>query len=122
MSTLQIASTSILPAAIRYQTEVASSIHAAREALSSLDLSTQEGLLSEPSTKISRLRAGLESLETTHQRSEQQGDDPVAAAKFAREELIPAMDEVRRFADALEGLVDDALWPLPKYHELLFVH
>ena len=30
------------------------------------------------------------------------------------------MTRVRESADQLEMLVDDALWPLPKYRELLF--
>jgi glutamine synthetase len=31
------------------------------------------------------------------------------------------MGELRASADALEGIVDDDLWPLPKYREMLFV-
>jgi len=31
------------------------------------------------------------------------------------------MDEVRQYADALEGEVADDLWPLPTYQEMLFV-
>jgi len=43
-------------------------------------------------------------------------------AKFMRDRLIKAMDEVRSTADQLEQLVDDALWPLPKYREMLYVY
>ena len=32
------------------------------------------------------------------------------------------MARVREPADLLEGLVDDDLWPLPKYREILFLH
>lgn len=32
------------------------------------------------------------------------------------------MQEVRKFADALELVVDDRLWPLPKYREMLFIY
>jgi glutamine synthetase len=35
--------------------------------------------------------------------------------------LMPLMGEVRAAADGLEALVDDDLWPLPTYQELLFV-
>jgi glutamine synthetase len=31
------------------------------------------------------------------------------------------MHEVREIADALELLVADDLWPLPKYSEILFI-
>ena len=32
------------------------------------------------------------------------------------------MDDLRKTVDRLEGLVDDARWPLPKYREMLFVY
>jgi glutamine synthetase len=31
------------------------------------------------------------------------------------------MLEVRNYADRLEGLVADDLWPLPTYQEMLFI-
>ena len=36
--------------------------------------------------------------------------------------VIEAMNNMRKQADALELLVDDHLWPLPKYRELLFIY
>jgi glutamine synthetase len=33
----------------------------------------------------------------------------------------PKLDEIRYQIDKLELIVDDALWPLPKYRELLFI-
>ena len=30
------------------------------------------------------------------------------------------MEKIRRSADKLEMIIDDELWPLPKYRELLF--
>jgi len=42
----------------------------------------------------------------------EQGDDGI----------LEALTEVRKAADTLEYLVDDRLWPLPKYREMLFVY
>jgi glutamine synthetase len=33
----------------------------------------------------------------------------------------PKMDELRESVDALENLVDDERWPLPKFWEMLFI-
>jgi glutamine synthetase len=33
----------------------------------------------------------------------------------------PKMDELREYVDALENLVDDETWPLPKFWEMLFI-
>jgi glutamine synthetase len=35
--------------------------------------------------------------------------------------VLPYMDVIREKADKLEMIVDDELWPLPKYRELLFL-
>ena len=36
--------------------------------------------------------------------------------------IVPIMEEIRKHVDELEMWVDDQLWTLPKYRELLFVH
>ncbi|MGM9746761.1 MAG: glutamine synthetase III [Paludibacteraceae bacterium] len=36
--------------------------------------------------------------------------------------IVPLMDEIRAHADELEMIVDDEMWTLPKYRELLFTH
>ena len=46
--------------------------------------------------------------------------DAAGAARACAARVLPAMDAVRRPADALEGLVDRALWPFPTYADLLF--
>ena len=35
--------------------------------------------------------------------------------------VIPVMDELRSHIDDLEMIVDDEMWTLPKYRELLFI-
>ncbi len=37
------------------------------------------------------------------------------------DKVMPIMEDIRRHVDALEIIVDDKLWPLPKYRELLFI-
>ena len=44
------------------------------------------------------------------------------ALRAGKDEILPALSQVRKAADALEYLVDDRLWPLPKYREMLFVY
>ena len=35
--------------------------------------------------------------------------------------VFPALDEIRYHIDKLELIVDDRIWTLPKYRELLFI-
>jgi glutamine synthetase len=119
---LQLANGSILPAALAHQKNVADSINSARSAAPKVDLTEQEDLLRSVAATIGRLKNAAGRLSEVHHRVEENGDDPVAKATLMRDQVIPAMQEVRARADELELVVEDHLWPLPKYRELLFVH
>ena len=41
--------------------------------------------------------------------------------KYMRDKVIPAMDGLRDFGDAIELLTPHELWPLPTYREMLFL-
>jgi glutamine synthetase len=113
--TLEMATTVILPAAIRYQTELATNVASLKAAGVEADL----GTLTEVSGKIAELKAGIATL-----RSEIDHDDIESTEKHAehcQKGLLPAMDSVRAAADALETMVADDLWPLPTYQEMLFI-
>jgi len=43
------------------------------------------------------------------------------AATAYNTKVMPYFEQIRRHVDKLELLVDDELWPLPKYRELLFI-
>jgi glutamine synthetase len=121
LTMVQIASTVVLPAGLAYQKELADTINAARAAAPRADLGEQEKLLVDVSSLNSRLRAACAHLREAHAQLEEK-PDAVAQAIHSRDQVLPAMSELRAQADRLEGLVADSLWPLPKYHELLFVH
>jgi glutamine synthetase len=41
--------------------------------------------------------------------------------QYCANDICDLMDKVREHADALEGDVADDMWPLPTYHEMLFI-
>ena len=45
----------------------------------------------------------------------------VDKAKAYDKTVLPFLQEIRYHVDKLELIVDNELWPLPKYRELLFV-
>ena len=122
LSMKNVGSTQILPAALRYQKTVADSIQSARAASSAVDTSDQEALLCTVAETACRLKSALDRLGELRDRADEIGHDAAAKAAFYRDEVAPAMERVRAHGDALELLVDDDLWPLPKYRELLFIH
>lgn len=65
------------------------------------------------------LYAGILALEELNRKEGELND--MDHVLFQRDQVIPAMNEVRRVADRLEKVVADELWPLPLYSEMLFI-
>ena len=112
---LEIGSTIILPAGIRYQTELAQNVAALKAA--GMEASTLA--LESVSAPIIDLEKGLASLKAAL--SDHSAESALDEANHAQHELLPAMEAVRTAADALEAVVADDLWPLPTYQEMLYV-
>jgi glutamine synthetase len=63
----------------------------------------------------------LNELERRNLAESQPEDETLQHARFMHDQVLPAMEAVRVGADALERVVADDLWPLPKYAEILFI-
>lgn len=113
--TLEMGTTTILPAATRYQTELASNV----AALAAVGISADRSMLEAVSGQITALQAGLSELGTAL--GGLHDHDGIAEAAYARDAVLPAMAHVREAADTLESLVADDLWPLPTYQEMLYI-
>ncbi|MCU1452832.1 MAG: glnA [Acidimicrobiales bacterium] len=113
--TLEMAKTQILPAALRYQTELATNLASSLAIGHEPDRSTFE----ETSATITELQAAIRAL--TEDLAHDHPLDPMLEARHAADDHLPAMLAVRAAADALEGMVADDLWPLPTYQEMLYI-
>ena len=111
---LEIGTTVILPAAVRYQTELASNV----ATLKAAGMEPSLTLLEEVSAPIADLTTALGTLKTA---LGEHIEGSLEEATHAREALLPAMAAVREAADALESVVADDLWPLPTYQEMLYI-
>src|SRR5947209_3263739 len=116
--TIQMANRQILPAALRYQAEVAQAIAHLKAAGAKVP-GSEVNLLEELSTIIDELRTRTVALARAV--DEHVEGDTLAHGKHCRDAIIPAMNAVRAAGDKLEGIVADDLWPLPTYQEMLFI-
>lgn len=112
--TAEIAKTLIYPAAVRYQGELAG----AAANLKAVGIAPDMGVLDELTTAVTGLQQSVSRLEKLIAHD---GHDLPSEAKHMRDAILPAMLDVRGYADDLEGLVADDLWPLPTYQEMLFI-
>jgi glutamine synthetase len=109
--------TMILPAALRYQAEVATAVNAAKAA--GVDNSAQLDLLKSLTSTISDFQKAIAHLD--EELGHHADGDVLAHSKHYRDGVLPAMNEARRLGDRLETMVADDLWPLPTYREMLFI-
>jgi glutamine synthetase len=114
-STLEMAKTMLLPAAMRYQSELAST--AAN--LKAIGYDADTTVLDLVTSSIADLLAGIATLESGL--AHEGHDTTLEGAAHVAATLLPAMLSVRAAADALEDVVADDLWPLPTYQEMLFI-
>ena len=112
--TVEMAKTSIYPAAIRYQGELATTAASLKAVGYDFDSATLDAV----TAAIKGLSGSVAALEKA---MDHEAKTMLTEAKHACDKILPAMLEVRKYADELEGLVADDLWPLPTYQEILFI-
>ena len=112
--TIEMAKTIIYPAATRYMGELAASAASLKAVGIDPDLETL--------SKINDLTKSLmDSVSTLEKTAHHEAHSMMAEAKHFCEKVSPAILEVRKYADDLESLIADDLWPLPTYQEMLFI-
>ncbi|MGE0609677.1 MAG: glutamine synthetase III [Pirellulales bacterium] len=112
---LKIARTMIFPATIRYQSQLASTAANLKMLGYTFDTDTLD--------KITNLVRCVQDSSTELDEALAKHDfaNLLAEAKHLCDVVLPAMGVIRGYADELEGLVADDLWPLPSYMEMLFI-
>ncbi|MGD9647629.1 MAG: glutamine synthetase type III, partial [Pirellulales bacterium] len=115
LQTLEMARTLIFPAAIRYQNELASTCANLKLVGYEFDTDTLDKL----TELVKNLQDSVAVLDKTLVHHD--ADSLEAEARHFCDEVVPAMAEVRKYADELEGMVADDIWPLPTYQEMLFI-
>ncbi|MCA9917678.1 MAG: glutamine synthetase III [Anaerolineales bacterium] len=112
--TAKIAKTMIFPAAIRYQSELATTCANLKAVGYTFDTNTLDHV-----TEL--VRCLQDSTAELDKALAHEGESVMEEAEHALKGLIPAMNKVRGYADALESVVADDLWPLPTYQEMLYI-
>ena len=112
----------VIPAAVSYQNILVKSIQGCKDVfgdeykqLCKADMDTYKKI----SGYVNSISADVEALVEARKRANKV-EDMAERAYLYSTSVKDMMDKVRYSADHLEMLVDDELWPLPKYRELLF--
>jgi len=116
-----IATNHILPAAIAYQNMLLENVKGLKELkLGEDSYRAQLNLLKVVSNHIQEINDNVEAMIAARKKANDVEDMHKRADMYCHK-VKSYFDKVRYHADKLELVIDDKLWPLPKYRELLFL-
>ncbi len=119
MATLEIANREILPAGMKFASQIAKGINSIAATGVSADISAQADVLTEISSLNAALKAKIKELNSALEKaSSLEGAEEMAAAY--RDDVFAKMGDLRAVADKMEVICDEEIWPLPTYGDLLF--
>ena len=115
---IDIATKQIIPAVIHYTTVLADSINAVKAA-GVMEVSVQTELLKKCSALLKETNEAMHTLSALVVKIPEvaEGRD---RAVYCREQIVKAMEALRKPVDELEMLVDKSMWPMPSYGDLIF--
>ena len=109
----------IIPAVTAYCKELSETALSKKSLCPQVSCVTEESMV----TILSELSAGVfektQKLEAALSHTEQISDIQAQAESY-RDEVIPAMEALRKDADEIESLVGEKYWPYPTYGKMLF--
>ena len=115
----------VLPAAKRYQTMLLQNVLAVKQVFSADETASLNAMdysiIKQIEEHSGAILDGVERMTEARHKANRQPDERSKAVAY-HDTVLPLMAEIRDHADALELIVDDELWTLPKYRELLFIH
>ncbi len=112
---VELAKTILYPATMSYISKLAATLNSASALGVEFESTAVKNIAKETNEMMAAVQALEEALANHH------FDSTEAHMKYCASTVRELMDRVRVHADALETLVADEYWPLPKYREMLFI-
>lgn len=118
-----LAGNHIIPVAIRYQNTLIENVKGLKEVLDMHSYGklsrNQMEIITEISEHVDKIKTFVNEMIEARKIANRIEDAEHKAFAYCNE-VLPYFDRIRAHVDKLELLIDDELWPLPKYRELLF--
>jgi glutamine synthetase len=118
----ELATSHILPAAIKYQNELIANIKGLKEiGLPETAFANQKQILTKVSEHVNKMGELVTKMIDARKKANAIGDTREKAISYCDTIKEAYFDQIRYHADKLELLVGDEYWLLPKYREMLFL-
>ena len=111
----------IVPAALEYKAKLLQEVALAKEIYGNLDnCATEMRILDDINKYVEEVRVKATAMKEARKAANAIEDDYKRA--LAYHEIAESFPALRRPIDKLEEVVDNKMWPLPKYREMLFIN
>lgn len=117
-----IARNHIIPSALKYQNRLIENVKGLKEIYGNDFKSLakeQMNLIERISENVHQIKLGVDELLKAKEKARNISDRQKQAEEYCQK-VKPIFAQIREASDALEMMVDDELWPMTKYRELLF--
>ncbi|MBP7173023.1 MAG: glutamine synthetase III [Cloacibacterium sp.] len=118
-----IARNHIIPSALKYQNRLIENVKGLKEIYGEKDFrplaKEQMSLIERISQSVHQIKVGVDELLEAKDKAKSIEDSQKQAEAFCNN-VKPLFPNIREASDTLEMMVDDELWPMTKYRELLF--
>lgn len=120
LTMLEMSKRQILPAVIKFSTEIANSINQIKSCGVDADISVNVELLKETTSLTTQLKQAITELERVLNKAQEPHESSYEQAVYYKDIVFTQMGNLRAVADKLECIVDSKLWPFPTYADILF--
>jgi glutamine synthetase len=118
-----LAISNIIPTAIKYQTSLIDNVNGLKLLFSDAEFKKMAGerieLIKSITSHITSIKRKVYEMTEARKVANKIEDEKEKALKYSNT-IVPYLEDIRDHIDRLELIVDDSIWPLPKYRELLF--
>ena len=119
LTMIEMAARDIIPAVNAYVAEVAKTAAAKMSVISTINCGVERDIMTKLSSLNSKAYEALERLKKLEADAASTPDAVERANKYTHD-VIPAMEELRRYVDEMETLTASEFWPLPTYGDMMF--
>lgn len=116
-----MATNQVVPVALDYMNKLIANIKGLKEVgVAATAAKAQKEIVSEIATHVNTIKVAVDKMNAARDKAHHAKSNAEASKNYC-DKVKPYFDEIRNSVDTLETLVDDNLWTLPKYREMLFI-
>lgn len=115
---IDMAGKQILPAVITYTTSIAEHVEKLNR-IGIFAVNAQTEILKQLTQGINDLKQAIDTLNVRLHES-MEITQPLEKAQFFSTKVLPQMETLRMVSDSIEPMIDEKVWPIPTYGEILF--